>query len=108
MTVLGDMRELPPGLVTVLDDLVEVAPGVKKRWRDCTRDDVLGSIDAGHEAVMDYQEIARLLERAVAENITISAEVFDRQPTDPDAPRRIALRNELRDLIAHGSATAGP
>jgi hypothetical protein len=100
---LEDAPGLTPELAALLDDIVEVAPGVKKRRGDCTIDEVAGSLEAAHETRLNAQEIGELLRRAIDEGIHIPPDVFERNPTaTADGPGLIALRDELRALVDAG------
>lgn len=103
MKVLGDIAGLPPEVSARLDDIVEVAPGVQKRYGDCTIDEVAGHIEACNEAVMNHREIAELLGTVLAEGIAVPAALRARLSAlgeDGSGPRLIAVRDELRKLIA--------
>jgi hypothetical protein len=105
MTVLDDLAdECPLEVRAQLNEYVEVAPGVMRRFGDCTQDDVAGSVEASHEAAMNHREIVDLLQRALSEKIVVPADLQERLRAGGHGPRLVALRNELRSLIAPGRA----
>jgi hypothetical protein len=105
MTVLDDLAaECPPELRARLDDVVEVAPGVTKRLGACTMDDAAGYLEASHEAVLNHQETEKLLRAALEQGIEVPSVLLARLAAADDGPELIAVRNELRAVIAQASA----
>ncbi|MEA2201891.1 MAG: hypothetical protein QOI89_2487 [Solirubrobacteraceae bacterium] len=104
MTVLGDMSGLPPDVAAALDEQVEVAPGIKKRLGDCTHSDVAGMFEASVEGTMNHREISDLLTRCLTESGSVPAELRQRIDAANTGPEVIAVRNELRTLIAEAGA----
>ena len=103
--MLDDLAdECPPEVRARLNEYVEVAPGVMQRFGDCTLDDVAGHVEASHEAAMNHGEIGDLLQRAIAEGVAVPADLQERLRAGGHGPRLVALRNELRSLIASGGA----
>jgi hypothetical protein len=99
---LDDMADPPPELGARLNEQVEVAPGAKKRLGDCTIEDATGWIEATNEAAMNHREITQLLARCTAEGIPLPDALHERivSLTARDGPELVAIRNELRVLIA--------
>jgi len=100
---LDDREDLPPNLRDRLDDQIEVAPGIKKRLGDCVSlDEAVGWLEAANEAAMNHREITELSQRADAAGIVISDGLHERIVAlkRGDGPALIAVRDELRVLIA--------
>jgi hypothetical protein len=100
VSTLDEMPDLPPTLREKLDEQVEVAPGVVKRFGDCTHDEVAGFLEASQEAMLNHGEIAELLERANAQGTAVPGELRERLDAADRGPKIIAVRNELRKLVA--------
>jgi hypothetical protein len=100
VTALRDMPGLPRDVAAALDELVEIDPdGTKKRFGDCSWGEVAGSYESAQEGVLNHREIAALLQRAMAENVAVGAELLQRLDSAESGPEVIAVRDELRSLV---------
>jgi hypothetical protein len=86
-----------------LNELIEVAPGVEKRYGDCTVEDLHGAASVLREAGQLYDEVAALLKDAAERGLSVPRDLGDRIKQNLDSGHPLVLvelRNELRVVVS--------